>query len=209
MLIPLHELYLRFHLKIKGILHIGAHECEEKTSYNKLQIMDENIYWVEALPNLVNKMKKTYPKINIYQGVIYEENDKEVKFNVSNNVQSSSILEFGSHLKHHPQVHYTRQIIMNTTRMDTLIERERIPMENINFLNLDIQGVELSALKSMEKYLSHVDYIYTEVNTEEVYKGCCLLQELDEYLKQFRLIRVALKICENYGWGDALYIRIN
>jgi hypothetical protein len=29
-----------------------------------------------------------------------------------------------------------------------------------NFLNLDIQGAELKALKGMEEYLNDVDYLY-------------------------------------------------
>jgi len=37
--------------------------------------------------------------------------------------------------------------------------------EDIHF-NLDIQGAELKALKSMGDYLNNVDYIYTEVNSD-------------------------------------------
>ncbi len=37
---------------------------------------------------------------------------------------------------------------------------------HFNFLNLDIQGAELKALKSMGDYLNNVDYIYTEVNSD-------------------------------------------
>ena len=51
-----------------------------------------------------------------------------------------------------------------------------------NFLNFDIQGAELKALKGMEEYLNKVDYLYTEVNSNYVYVGCALITELDEYL---------------------------
>jgi len=37
---------------IKGILHIGAHECEELNDYNLNGITDENIIWIEANPIL-------------------------------------------------------------------------------------------------------------------------------------------------------------
>jgi hypothetical protein len=85
----------------------------------------------------------------------------------------------------------------------------RIPMEKINFINLDIQGVELNALKSMEKYLenSGIEYIFTEVNTEHVYKDCGLLSEIDEYLGRFGFDRVETKMWMDCGWGDAFYIR--
>ena len=46
-------------------------------------------------------------------------------------------------------------------------------MDNVNFLNLDIQGAELKALKSLQDYLHKVDYIYTEVNVDYLYVDCC------------------------------------
>jgi len=207
MLIPFDELFRFMPFELKGVLHIGAHECEEKDSYNRLGINDDNIYWIEALPRLVTNMTEKHPKIHIYQGLIHEEDNKKMTFHMTNNVQSSSILEFGTHATHHPHVYLVGDIIMTTTRMDTLIENNKIPVERLNFINLDIQGVELSALKSMGKYLSHFDYIYTEVNTEEVYKGCCLVSDLDKYLTTFGYVRVITKMCENYGWGDAFYVR--
>jgi hypothetical protein len=76
-----------------------------------------------------------------------------------------------------------------------------------NFINLDIQGAELKALKGMEEYLHQIDYIYTEVNSDYVYEGCALIGEIDEYLQKFGLIRVETKWCGDYKWGDALYIR--
>ena len=62
-------------------------------------------------------------------------------------------------------------------------------------------------MKSMEKYLQHIDYIYTEVNVEEVYKNCDNMYKMDEYLKQFGFIRKDARIYQQYGWGDAIYIK--
>jgi hypothetical protein len=76
-----------------------------------------------------------------------------------------------------------------------------------NFLNFDIQGAELKALKGMESYLDKVDYLYTEVNSDYVYKECALIGELDEYLLKFGLHRVETKWCGEFRWGDAFYIR--
>jgi hypothetical protein len=76
-----------------------------------------------------------------------------------------------------------------------------------NFINLDIQGVELKALKSMESYLNNVDYVYTEVNSDYVYEGCGLIGEIDEYLLNFGLHRVETQWAGDFRWGDAFYIR--
>lgn len=206
MLIPLELLVQHFNLNIAGILHIGAHECEELNAYLKLGIKNKNIYWIEAMEDKVKLMKKE-KNVQIYQALIDIEDDKEVKFNITNNGQSSSILEFGSHKTHHPHIKMVDSKQLKTTRLDTFIKKNRIPIERLNFLNIDIQGKELDALKSMENYIQYVKYIYTEVNTEKVYKDCALLTEIDEYLNKRGFKRVACKMWRDCGWGDAFYIK--
>lgn len=206
MLIPFKDIYKQFNLKISGILHVGAHECEELRDYVSHNINPQQIYWVEAMEHKVLLMKSQNVP-NIYQAFVDDVDNKEIIFNVSNNGQSSSLLDFGTHTIHHPEVKFTGTIQGKTKRLDTLIEENNIPIQHLNFLNLDIQGVELRALKSMEKYLSHVDYIYTEINTDYVYKDCNLVGEIDEYLKKFGFTRVSTKIASNFGWGDAFYIK--
>jgi hypothetical protein len=128
---------------------------------------------------------------------------KDVKFNISNNGQSSSILEFGLHSTYHPHVHYVSSFEAQTKMLKDIICNYNI---HFNFLNFDIQGAELKALKGMESYLLNVDYIYTEVNTNQVYKGCAIINELDDYLQQFGFVRVETKMT-SFEWGDAFYIR--
>ena len=111
MLIPLELLYKKYSMNISGILHVGAHECEELLSYMKCGVKMNNVYWVEGNEVIYSKMKnKKIP--NIYHGLIDFEDDKEVVFNISNNGESSSILEFGTHSLHHPQVKYIEKKIL-------------------------------------------------------------------------------------------------
>ena len=203
MLIPLHYIVNKYNIHFKGILHVGAHECEELKDYlHYLPI--EKILWIEAIPQKVAISKKKYPNILIENAVVSDTVEK-VKFNISNNFESSSILDFGLHSKHHPHIHYIGYFETETKLLKDIICNYNI---HYNFLNLDIQGVELKALKSMESYLHKVDYIYTEVNSDYVYKGCALIGEIDAYLQPFGLKRVETKWCGDYNWGDALYIRI-
>ena len=174
--------------------------------YNK-DIKNENIYWLEAMDNKVAEMKKKMPNVQIYHCVVNDEDDKELELKITNNGQSSSLLDLGSHLKHHPHVWVVGTKKYKTTRLDTFIKKNNIPVENLNFLNLDIQGMELKAMKSMGDHINKFDYIYTEVNTEHVYKNCALLKEIDEYLSKYGFKRVTIKMCGNYGWGDAFYIK--
>ena len=207
MLITLDFLCSKFNLDITGILHVGAHECEELEFYLKQGINNDDIYWIEAMDDKVKLMKKKNKNLNIFQAVIDSENNKEIIFNIANNSQSSSILEFGTHSKHHRGVKMISKKKLITTRLDKLINEKKIKIENINYLNLDIQGKELDALKSMGNYIQYIQYIYTEVNTEKVYKDCALLTEIDEFLKEKGFTRVAVKMYNKCGWGDAFYIR--
>jgi hypothetical protein len=49
----------------------------------------------------------------------------------------------------------------------------------------NITPAELKALKGMAEYLPSIDYIYSEVNADYVYKDCALITELDDYLATF------------------------
>ena len=207
MLIKLNYLVKKYNLrkKVKGILHLGAHECEEKNDYDKFNF--KNVYWIEAMKDKVEMMKERHQNINIYQGVISDKDNEEIILNISNNGQSSSILELGTHKEKHPTIHYIDKQISKSKTLKTLIEEEKIDMDNVNFLNFDIQGVELKALKSMGDYLNKIDYIYTEINTDYLYVDCCLVKEIDEYLKEFKFKRVETKMSGDTGWGDAFYIK--
>lgn len=201
MLIPLHELVHKYKINFKGILHVGAHECEELNDY-ETYLSRNKILWVEAMQNKVELCKNKYNNLNIEQAVVSDKIEN-VLFNVANNGQSSSILDFGLHSHYHPQVHYIESLNCETKLLKDILIKYDI---NCNFINLDIQGAELKALKGMEEYLPRVDYVYTEVNSDYVYKDCSLITELDDYLKQFGLIRVETKWTD-CKWGDAFYMR--
>lgn len=203
MLISLHELVKKYRINFKGILHVGAHECEELNDY-ETYISRDKILWIEAMPFKVEMCKKRIPNIKIESAVVSDKVEN-VMFNISNNGQSSSILNFGLHRQYHPHVHYVGKMACQTRLLKDILPNYNI---EFNFLNFDIQGAELKALKGMEEYLDKVDYLYTEVNKNYVYENCALVNELDEYLNKFGLVRVETNWTD-YEWGDAFYIRLN
>jgi FkbM family methyltransferase len=202
MLIPLHLLVDKYNIKFRGILHVGAHECEEIIDYEKY-LPRNKVLWIDALPNKVEYCQQKYQDLLIRTAIVSDKIEK-VKFYVANNGQSSSMLELGLHKHFYPSIHYIGHIEGQTQLLENIICDYDI---DYNFLNFDIQGSELKALKGMSSYLNKVDYLYTEVNYDYVYKDCALIGELDEYLKQFGLHRVETQWAENYRWGDAFYIR--
>jgi FkbM family methyltransferase len=206
MLIPFKNITKKYNMKIHGILHIGAHNLEELDTYNKHGIKNNKIIWVEAIPKLARKNYKRDKTRIIKNFVCCDTDIGKTKLNIANNGQSSSILELGSHKESYPSIKYTDFVEVKNRRIDTMYEEDGIPKNFANFLNIDIQGAELLALKGMGKILNYFDYLYLEVNKDYVYKNCALVHEIDEYLLNYNFLRVETK-WTNADWGDALYIR--
>lgn len=202
MLIKLGDLIKKYKIHINGVMHIGAHLGEEYDDYKKAGI--KKIVWVEGNPSICEQLKKIVPDIVINE--LISDKEDEVDFYITNNGQSSSILKFGLHSKYHPQVKVNNTLKLKTKRIDNIYSEYKLDSESYDFLNLDIQGMELSALKSMGDYLTKYKYIYTEVNEDYVYQGNALISELDAYLKTYGFYRVETKMTP-YKWGDAFYIK--
>jgi FkbM family methyltransferase len=203
----INDILLSKNITINGSFHLGAHECEELDFYNKLGIKNENILWIDAIPSKVNAaINRGIP--NVYNAVITDKNDEEIVFNISNNVQSSSVLDFGTHSQEHPWVVYVDKIQAKSITIDTFFERNNIDASKYNFWNFDIQGAELMALKGAMNSIQHVKAMYLEVNEKELYKNCGLISEIDTFLSQYNFKRVLTHMTQ-HGWGDALYILDN
>ena len=190
---------------IFGSFHIGAHDCEELGFYNLLGIPREDIIWIDAIPAKVEEAKnRGIP--NVYNAVITDKDDEEIVFHISNNVQSSSVLELGTHAQEHPSVVYVDNLEQKSVTVDTFFERNDIDASRHNFWNFDIQGAELMALKGARESIKYAKAIYLEVNENELYKNCGLITEIDAFLLEYNFKRVLTNIL-HHGWGDALYIR--
>lgn len=186
---------------INGILHLGAHLAEELSIYNFANI--NQVIWIEANECRVKKIKEIVPDHHqVICATVTDEENKEIYFNEANNGQSSSIFEFGTHSTEHPEIYYVNKTKQTTRRLDSL--KKEYNFTNFNFINLDIQGAELLAIKGMGDMLNDVQYIYTEVNTKKLYEGCCLISDLDNYLVDFERVITSIT---SHGWGDAFYVR--
>ena len=207
MLIPYNKIIKKYDLDAKVVLHIGAHEAEEHDAY--FENGCKEVVWIEANPflssylqNLLNEEKNT-----VITAAVSNVDGDEVDFIITNNGQSSSILELGLHKNLFPSVVESRRIKVQTKTVSTIFRENKISFEKVDFINLDIQGAELLALKGMPHGLANVKAIYTEVNTKEVYENCAIMSEIDEFLEPSGFERVETVMWQNHPWGDALYIR--
>jgi FkbM family methyltransferase len=204
MLIPFKDLFKRHDIRPTGVVHIGAHEGQEAVDYYAHGA--KRTVWIEALPSTFAKLKRN---MEVFPNACVSDTDgNEVEFNVaSNEGQSSSFLEFGTHAEMHPTVKFTGKVHLQTSRFDTLAKDYGLARGGYDFLNVDLQGAELLALKGMGYWLEQFQWAYLEVNREELYRGCALIGEVDGFMALNGFAREETK-WTNWGWGDALYVRI-
>lgn len=205
-------LFDRWNINPKGVLHIGANRGEEAPVYNELKI--GKVVWVEANAKIYQDLLHTltqYPNQHSWFFAAGDEN-KLVDLHISNNAgQSSSVLELGTHLTAHPEVHYTHDQQVMMYRIDEFQFEGDANLEGLDFLNIDIQGFELNALRGMGDKLHQFKWAYLEVNNVEVYKGCGLVEDIDFYLAAYGFRRVETYNrgghFDRLGWSDALYVK--
>lgn len=198
------ELFSFFKVNVKGILHIGAHKCEELETYLKYTTIDK-IVWVEAIESLIKQNLEKNPNLNIIKAVVGDEDGKNIEFKITNLTNCSSILDLKYHKEIHPNVEVVEVVKMQTKTIQTLYKENNINPLDYNTLVMDLQGAELLALKGMGDILNNINNIYVEVNEKELYEGCCDLNSLDSYLTSFGFERKYLALLN--GYGNAFYLK--
>lgn len=190
---------------IKGIIHVGAHHGQEYETYKELNLP---ILFFEPLTSNFNILKN---KINgdrntlAFQCALGNQN-KSVVMNVevANQGQSSSILKPKKHLEQYPHIKFDFTEEVSMFRLDDI----NLDLTIYNFINVDVQGYELEVFKGAFETLKTIDYIISEVNRDEIYEECVLINDLDNYLLDSRFIRTKTEWAGG-TWGDALYIKKN
>lgn len=189
-----------------GLIHIGMHKAEEHPIYRELG--DFPILFIEANYSLVHSYKTEDPYCCIVHAAVSDKIE-EVDFHITNNGESSSILELGDHSIIYPHITKVEDVKMKTVTLDTILNSVDILdwfiEKKWNILNLDIQGAELKAMMGLTEW-DNIQAVFTEINYREMYKGCALEPEVTKFLESKGLKKVE-EVDTGCGWGDALYIR--
>ena len=228
MMLDFNKLIEKYDIKIKGILHIGAHEGGETLTYVKAGI--KNVLLVEANPfrfiNLTESLNTgrycvwcsplKYEYFNesesqilkgykAYNYAVSDRDEGTITFNLSNYDGGTDsifkINEWGRDSSWVPYEH-TSQIDVPTITLDKLVENK----ETYNFLNMDVEGAELLVLSKSTEVLKNLDCIMLETQDKIRFEGSCTREELIEFLKPH-----GFELKEYYDtgkeWGDCLFIK--
>lgn len=202
MLLDFFNLIEKYNMNIKGVIHIGAHFGQENEIYNKANI--QNRVFFEPIKSTFARLKENvgekYQTFNIALG---NENKNVFMFvETANSGQSSSVLKPIKHLEQYPHITFNNKEEVSMKRLDDI----NLQLDNFNCINIDVQGFEIEVFKGAVKTLEKIDYIFTEVNRDELYENCTQVTDLSNFLKGFGFELVE----ENWvggTWGDGLYIK--
>lgn len=202
MLINFTSLRKKYNMNIKGIIHIGGHYGEEIDEYIKNGIQEIIIFepLSDSFDIMCKNIKELNANITAHQVALGSKEDIATMYVSDNEKQSSSILKPKIHITHHPHVKFPETEEVEVKVLDNF------GYLNYNFINMDVQGYELEVLKGAKQTLKNVDYVYCEVNRDEVYEGNAYVEELDEFLSLYNMERVETS-WDGEIWGDALYIK--
>lgn len=202
MLIPLKPLVDQYKMKITGVIHVGAHWGQEFEAYQQNGV--SQIIFIEPAEAAFKRLTAMYGHLDnvhlIHCACAEEDGSGLLYVEEHNQGQSNSLLKPRRHLQHYPQIVFDQTELVPVRTLDSITFHKEL----YNFLMMDTQGAELLVLKGAKETLPHIDYIYTEVNEQELYEGNAMVSELDQYLPDFKRVETLMT---GQGWGDAVYIR--
>jgi FkbM family methyltransferase len=152
----------------------------------------------------------SFPGQRAVQATVSDVDNVPVTLRLTTFSMASSILPIKRHLDFYPSM---PEIAFQSDVSITVDELLAAHVESPDFdmANLDVEGAELHVLRGMKTVMPHLKWVYTEVNHEEMYEGCVLVPQMDDYLASFGFERVAIQDAyigsQMMGFADALYAR--
>jgi FkbM family methyltransferase len=195
--------------RARGVIHVGAHVGDEQPTYERLGIQRQ--VWIEPHPESFHRLEKNIrpgPAVSLLNVACGSRPGKATMHELSgNDGASNSLLEPTRHLQEFPDMVPTGTVEIEVKPLDDAISGAGLRPEDYNLLVLDVQGFELEVLRGGETLLSrHVDAVISEISCVELYRGACLLPQVDAFMEQHGFERVLTQWMDT-TWGDGLYLR--
>jgi len=188
------------------ILEAGAHKGKDTVEMAMLWPMGV-IHAFEPVPHLFKLLEnntRNLKNVHCYQLALGDTKGNETLY-ISSGASdgSSSLLPPKELLNNFPTVYFDKELPLHTITLDEWAREYGVT--KIDFMWLDLQGMELMVLKSGLNLLKTVSAIYTEVSSTEIYEGQTLYSDLKDWLLSngFKIEREEV---EN-GSGNVFFIR--
>src|ERR1700730_1346206 len=169
--------------KVHGIIHVGANSGGEATTYD---IHDLRVAWIEPIPEVFEELQQNiapFKRQKAYRYLLDEKGESHLLLHISTNAGlSSSVLSLAKHREAWPDVSYSRDITMPSTSLPMFIRKEGLDLSQYQALLIDTQGTELRILRGASDILPRFKFIQVEVPDFEAHAGCCLVQEMNDFM---------------------------
>ena len=194
------------HVKVRGVIHVGAHEGRELAAYRKLGA--ERVLFIEAnlavFSRLAAAMANEKDVIAVNRAVC--DRAGKIDMHLASFDQSSSLLTMHRHREVYPQIVPAGTVSVDAVTLDGLMAELGLAAPDFNFLAIDVQGAEALVLKGASETLAHIDAISVEVNFTDLYRGGAEIEDIESLLDERGFKRVSLISPYHPSWGDALYV---
>jgi FkbM family methyltransferase len=196
--------------KCRGIIHVGANDGQERLLYAEHGL---KVVWIEPIPDVFQQLVKNirdFPDQSAINALITNEDGALRTLHISNNSgRSSSILDVHLHKDIWPEVTFTHDVTLRSTRLPTALAE--IDLSQYDAMVLDTQGSELLVLQSAATILSGFKFIQVEAANFEAYRNCATVDTINTFLRNqgFRLLRKDLQAQRATGgeYFDLLFER--
>lgn len=203
MLLNFKNLVSKYNVKAEGVIVCGAHHAEEHKDYVAAGI--KRFAYIEPCKEAFTVLRNKFAAhhhIQLFNVACGDVEGEQVMYTGSQNEgQSNSLLKMDKHTQIHPGITLDKTELVTVKRLDSL----GLAHKGYQLLTLDVQGFEGRVIKGAEQTLKQINYIYSEVNKDSVYRGCTLIGELDELLNEFERVETGPWV--GNMWSDAFYIR--
>lgn len=173
--------------KCRGVIHVGANVGQERHLYADHGLA---VLWIEPIPNvfatLVENIRQE-PRQRAINALLLDNDDSEQLLHVaSNNGESSSVFDLHMHRDIWPEICYVGDLVVRSSTLPSLLNREGVDLSEYDALVLDTQGSELLVLRGAEPILRRFRYVQTEAADFESYRAGALASEITRFMKAHR-----------------------
>ena len=190
----------------ENIFEIGANYAQDadylKQSFN---IDEKNVYVFEPHPQIFVEIKKIY-KFNAFELAVSNENGR-AKFNAidinNNEYKNSGISSLREGLTTDKKNFINVDVEM--IRMDDFMKKNNI--DNIDFLKLDVEGMNYEVLEGFGNMLSKVKSIQTEGEYKKYWKGQKLYKDMEDLLNYNGFKLIAFILSQDGIQSDSFWIQ--
>ena len=200
---------------IKIVFEFGSRYGEDTCIFAK-RLPKAIIYGFECNENTIDECRK---RCSFYKNIVLtnkaiSEVDGKVNFypidthktniphHIDGNAGASSMLRVSKNYK--DEIYEQYETYIESVRLDTFMESNNI--QTIDILWMDIQGMELSALKSLSNKIKNVKIIHTETEFIEEYDNQPLFNDIKKFLEENGFLYIGLTRQWKHHHGDALFV---